>query len=104
MPQPDGKLLLAMRHHDRDALFSVDPATRTFRALGERRCDESLSQLALVPLILSGALAAIAALSFVAARHQLETPRNLSSPPKTPDAQAPSAGRLPRGSADTDTQ
>jgi len=45
-PQPDGTLLLAMRHYNRDALFRLDPATRTFRTLGERRPDESLGQLA----------------------------------------------------------
>src|SRR5262249_12357354 len=45
-PQPDGTLLLALRHHNRDALFRLDPTARTFRTLGERRPDESLNQLA----------------------------------------------------------
>ena len=45
-PQPDGTLLLALRHYNRDALFRLDPATHAFRTLGERRPDESLSQLA----------------------------------------------------------
>ncbi len=45
-PQPDGTLLLALHHRQRDALFRLDPATRTFHTLGERRPDESLSQLA----------------------------------------------------------
>jgi hypothetical protein len=45
-PQPDGTLLLALRHYNRDALFRLDPTTHTFRTLGERRPEESLSQLA----------------------------------------------------------
>ena len=45
LPQEDGALLLALRHYNRDALFRLDPKTRTFRVLGERRPDESLSRL-----------------------------------------------------------
>jgi hypothetical protein len=46
VPQSDGALLLALRHRDRDALFRLDPAARSFRVLGERGADPSLGRLA----------------------------------------------------------
>ena len=46
IPEADGSLLFALRHHDNDALFRLHPKTASFSVVGERRPDEPLGQLA----------------------------------------------------------
>jgi hypothetical protein len=45
IPEADGALLLAMRHHNNDALFRLRPETGTFSVVGERRPDETIDRL-----------------------------------------------------------
>jgi hypothetical protein len=45
IPEADGSLLLALRHHNNDALFRLRPQAGTFSAVGERRPDETIDRL-----------------------------------------------------------
>jgi hypothetical protein len=46
IPEADGSLLLALRHHNNDALFRLRPEAGTFSVVGERRPDQTLDRLA----------------------------------------------------------
>jgi hypothetical protein len=46
VPRDGGALLLSLAHHDCDALFLIDPATWSFRAIGEEGPAQPLSRLA----------------------------------------------------------
>ena len=46
IPEAGGSLLLALRHHNNDALFRLHPEAGTFSAVGERRPDQTIDRLA----------------------------------------------------------
>jgi hypothetical protein len=45
IPEPDGSLLLVLRHYDNDALFRLRPETGSFSVVGEPHPDETIDRL-----------------------------------------------------------